>query len=143
MTMRRLDEGEGSSRYIGSRIPRETSEQLEALIANFPPHPIAGALSHAMIVRAVIEAGIKAIARSEGITLGAEPKPVHTNGVATRKARSKKPAKPARPGDMKAAGHPRSRARAEKRAAARLAAGCTCKSRHVPPCKLYRQPSAT
>jgi hypothetical protein len=93
-----------------------------------------------MIVRAVIEAGIKAIARSEGITLGAEPKkPIHTNGVATRKARSKKPA---RPGDMKAAGHPRSRARAEKRAAARLAAGCTCKSRHVPPCKLYRQPSA-
>lgn len=140
MTMRRLDEGEGSSRYVGGRIPRKTEEQLEALIANFPPHPIAGALSRAMIMRAVIEAGIKAIARSEGIKVEAEPneaepKPVHTNGVATRKARSKKPA---RAGDMKAAGHPHSRARAEKRAAARLAAGCTCKSRHVPPCKLYR-----
>lgn len=131
--MKRLDNGEGNSPLISIRLPQKTTELLDALIAKLPPHPV-GPPPRSMVIRAVIDAGIEALAIREGIKLGTTPKPI--NGKAARKAR---PA--AKTSDPKAV-HPRSRARAEKRAAARLAAGCTCKSRHVPPCKLY-QPSAT
>jgi hypothetical protein len=86
-----------------------------------------------MVLRAVIDAGIEAVAMRERIKLGTAPKPI--NGKAARKARASTTSEATTL-------HPRSRARAEKRAAARLAAGCTCKSRHVPPCKLYRQSAA-
>jgi hypothetical protein len=128
--MKRLD-SEGSCPQVGIRVPQKTIDALESLIASLPPHPIAGPLARADVLRAVLEAGIDALAIREGIKLGTAPKPTG-NGKAARKVRA----------SSKTTGaqtvHPRSRVRAEKRAAARLAAGCTCKSRHVPPCKLYR-----
>lgn len=139
--MKRLDNGDGVSPLLSVRLPQKTMELLDALIANLPPHPIAGPPPRLMVVRAVIDAGIEAIAAREGIKVGATPpttKPSSSNGNGNGKARKARPAKK----DPKAV-HPGSRARAEKRAAERLAAGCTCTSRHVPGCKLYRQPSAT
>jgi hypothetical protein len=115
-------------------------ELLEALIANLPPHPIAGPPPRLMVVRAVIDAGIEAIAAREGIKVGATPTTTKPSNGKARNGKAGK-ARPAKK-DPKAV-HPHSRARAEKRAAARLAAGCTCASNHVPACKLYRQPSAT
>jgi predicted DNA-binding protein len=130
--MKRLDNGEGNSPLISIRLPKQTTEQLNSLIASLPPHPVVGSPSRAMVLRAVIEAGIDAIAIRERIKLGTTPKP--SNGAkAARK--TTRPAKKTTT-DLKAV-HPRSRARAEKRAAARLAAGCTCTSRHVQGCKLY------
>lgn len=127
--MKRLDIGEGNSPLIAIRIPEKTTERLKTLIAKMPPHPIAGPPARTMVIRAVVEAGIEALASREGIKLGTAP----INEKAASKVRASK-------SDAKTV-HPRSRVRAEKRAAARLAAGCTCKSRHVPPCKLSRAAS--
>ena len=131
--MKRLDNGEGNSPLISIRLPQKTTELLDALIANLPPHPV-GPPPRSMVIRAVIDAGIEALAIREGIKLGTTPKPI--NGKVRRKAR------PAKTSEPKADVHPHSRARAEKRAEARRAAGCTCKSRHVPACKLYGQPQS-
>lgn len=129
--MRRLDDGEGNSPLFSIRLPQKTTEQLDSLIASLD-HPL-GPPPRAVVIRAVIEAGIEALARREGIKLGSDaPK---SNGKAARKVRASKTS------DATTV-HPRSRVRAEKRAAARRAAGCTCKSRHVPPCKLSRAPIA-
>ena len=147
--MKRLENGEGSSPLISIRLQQKTTELLDALVANLPPHPVAGPQPRSMVLRAVIDAGIEAIAVREGIkgikVGSAAPKPV------ARKAPRRRVLQGHEFDDVRRASaktsdgkpvHPRSRARAEKRAAARRAAGCTCKSRHVPPCKLYRQPSA-
>lgn len=134
--MKRLDNGEGSSPLISIRLPRQTTELLDALIAGLPPHPV-GPPPKSMVLRAVIEAGIEALAIREGIKIGGSAKPIN-GGIARKPSRAPKNKAKAE----KTIVHPRSRARAEKRAAARLAAGCTCKSRHVPPCKLYRAPAA-
>lgn len=92
-----------------------------------------------MVIRAVIDAGIEALAIREGIG------PLKI-GTATKPATKPSKEKAAKVRTSKATGaktvHRASRARAEKRASARLAAGCTCKSRHVPTCKLYQQPLA-
>jgi hypothetical protein len=140
--MKRLDDGEGSSPLISIRFPKKTTELLDALIANMPPHPIAGPPPRSMVLRAVVEAGIEALASREGIKLGTTSKP--SNGVAKVAARKtiRPTGRPAKATTDLGSVHPRSRARAEKRAAARLAAGCTCKSRHVPGCKLYRARAA-
>jgi hypothetical protein len=131
--MKRLDNGEGNSPLISIRLARKTTELLDALIGALPPHPI-GPPPKSMVLRAVIDAGIEALAIREGLKIGGPPKPI--NERIARKSRAPK----SRAADKTV--HPRSRARAEKRAAARLAAGCECKSRHVPPCKLYRAPAA-
>jgi hypothetical protein len=134
--MKRLENGEGNSPLVSIRLPHKTSELLDALIANLPPHPV-GPPPRSMVLRAVIDAGIEAIAKREGlngIKVGSATKP-NNEKKASRKARASKTS------DAKTL-HPRSRARAEKRAAARLAAGCTCTSRHIPPCKLYRASAA-
>lgn len=134
--MKRLDDdGEGSSAQIGIRLPLKTTELLDGLIAGLPPHPIGGPPSRSMVLRAVIEAGIEALASREGIKLGTAPKPIKEK--VTRRGASG-----AKTSDGKTV-HRASRARAERRAEARRKAGCTCKSKHVPTCKLYGQPSST
>jgi hypothetical protein len=134
--MRRLDNGEGSSPYLGIRLPERTHELLAELVAALPPKPFVGQPTRATVLREVIDTGIEAVAIREGIKLGSAPK--STNAKAPRKA-AKAPAKPS---DPKAV-HPNSRARTERRLAARRAAGCTCKGHHIPTCKLYRAPSST
>ena len=132
--MKRLDsDGEGSTPQIGIRLPQKTTERLDALIAGLPNN-IIGPLPRATVLRAVIEAGIDAIAAREGINLGTTEKP-------ERGAR-KESAHVAKTSDGKTV-HRASRARAERRAEARRKAGCTCKGKHVPTCKLYRQPSSS
>jgi hypothetical protein len=135
--MKRLDsDGEGSTPQIGIRLPQKTTERLDALIAGLPNN-IIGPLPRATVLRAVIDAGIDAIAAREGINLGdgATPKP---NGKGARK----ETASVAKTSDGKTV-HRASRARAERRAEARRKAGCTCKGKHVPTCKLYRHRSDT
>lgn len=147
--MKRLDDGEkGSSPLISIRLPQKTSELLEALIANMPPHPIAGAPKPAAVYRAVFEAGLEVITRREGIQVGEEPSP-----IAAKPDRPKARKVMGRDGVMRAvtnggaktngapAVHRASRARAERRAAARQAAGCTCGRNHVRTCKLYPHPA--
>lgn len=146
--MKRLDNGEGSSPLLAVRLPLKTMEQLDALVANMPPHPVAGPPPRLMVVRGVIEAGIATVASREGIKLavvGAAPK---LNGSAPKPAKKKKLARKRRvlkgsefDNERVKTVHRASRARAEKRAAVRLAAGCTCASRHVPACKLYHAPA--
>jgi hypothetical protein len=133
--MKRLDsDGEGSTPQIAIRLPQKTTERLDALVANLPN--IIGPLPRAVVLRAVIDAGIDAIAAREGINLGdgTTPKP---NGKGARK----ESASVAKTSDGKTV-HRASRARAERRAEARRKAGCTCKGKHVPTCKLYRPPSS-
>jgi len=134
--MKRLDsDGEGSTPQIGIRLPQKTTERLDALVANLPN--IIGPLPRAVVLRAVIEAGIDAIAMREGINIGGTaPKP------SSEKATRKESASVAKTSDGKTV-HRASRARAERRAEARRKAGCTCKGKHVPTCKLYRHRSDT
>lgn len=140
--MKRLDsDGEGSTPQIGIRLPQKTTERLDALIANLPN--IIGPLPRATVLRAVIDAGIDAIAAREGINLGdgTTPKP---NGKGARKESArvaKTPDDVVKTSDGKTVRRA-SRARAERRAEARRKAGCTCKGKHVPTCKLYRQSSS-
>lgn len=139
--MKRLDDGEGSSPQVGTRLSQKTAERLDELVAGLPPHPVAGTYSRAMVLRAVIEAGIEALAIQERVKLGAgaAPKPIHRK---VQKAKSAKtPSDGAKTFDGKTV-HRASRARAERRAEARRLAGCTCKGKHVPTCKLYHQPLA-
>jgi hypothetical protein len=126
--MQRIEDGEGNSPLIAIRLPQKTTERLATLVDRLPPHPVAGRLKRADVLRGVIAAGIEAVAIREGIKLEAAARPA--NGKA------KKP----KTSDGKI--HPNSRSRAQKRAAARLAAGCTCGHSHVRACKLYRQSSA-
>lgn len=132
--MKRLDsDGEGSTPQIGIRLPQKTTERLDALIAGLPSN-IIGPLPRATVLRAVIDAGIDAIASREGINLGTAEKP--------EKGARKESANVAKTSEGKTV-HRASRARAERRAEARRKAGCTCKGKHVPTCKLYRQPSSS
>src|SRR5262245_12682726 len=223
--MKRLEDGAGNSPLISIRLPRETKEALDALIERMCSSvgPL-GPLPRGMVHRAVIKAGIEALANQAGIKIETTPKPIQPGtsgprrrfGRATaaevqnqkelafeaarklspgfrkgdvmtqsgsnvdlgralgllvkegrllqkgdrRKARywvkstSKKKAKrmpiektsPETTETTAPAGktvHRASRARAERRAAARAAAGCTCGRNHVATCKLYPHPRAS
>lgn len=135
--MKRLENGEGSSPLITIRLRQETSNTLGELVEKMPPHPVAGPQPRAMVLRAVIDAGIEALAKREGIKLGtvkAGPASEHRAAAKARRGASKT-------SDGRTV-HPHSRSRAEKRAAERLAAGCKCGNSHVRTCKLYNRHSS-
>jgi hypothetical protein len=118
------------------RLRQQTAELLEKLVESLPAHPVVGPQPRAMVLRAVVDAGIEAVAKREGIKLRTVAKTVPSK-------RAERPAEPraSKTSDGKTV-HPNSRLRAEKRAAARLAAGCKCGHSHVRTCKLYRQSAA-
>lgn len=122
--MKRLEQGEGNSPAIMLRLRQKTTELLDELVERLPAHPIAGAQPRSAVLRAVIDAGIEVVAKREGVKL-------------SKARRSKTSGSKASDGIDR-----RSRARAEKRAAARLAAGCTCGPSHVRSCKLYSRHSS-
>lgn len=132
--MKRLgDDGEGSSPLFSFRLPKKTAEQLDKLIASLPPNPI-GPPPKAMVIRAVVDAGIEALAISMGIKLDGPPKPINREIRAPEARCATRVPKVRTSGSV----HPSSRARAERRAEARSAAGCKCGRNHLRACKLYK-----
>ena len=128
--MKRLETGEGSSPLIWIRVHQKTADMLSELVERFPPHPVVGPHPRPTVLREVVEAGIEALAKREGIKLGT---------AAVEPPKGRRASKPAGGKSV----HPNSRQRAEERAAARLAAGCKCgPHNHVRTCKLYRRSAA-
>lgn len=133
--MRRLEQGEGNSPAFTMRLPQQMKDLLDELVEKLPRHPIVGAPERMDVIRAAIDAGIPVLAQREGVKLNGLKKTGEKRSAEPRETRRSKTSD-GRSVDV------RSRARAEKRAAARLAAGCTCTHSHVRTCKLYSRHSS-
>jgi hypothetical protein len=124
------DELDGMGPTIAMRLPKRTMKLMDNLVAKLPPHPM-GPPSTSMILRALVEAGIEALAIREGIKLDGATFPINKN-ITPKEA-------PNAAASSTNGVHPRSVKRATERAEIRKAAGCTCKGRHLRTCKLSKR----